>query len=368
MRLDDLRVCVSPGRGLVARFPRAALFVLPDGRRSGGLLDELCEVCQAAATGARAPGKRLTDRVAKLVAADPAAAPPLGLVADAGKGLAVVLHGDVELTSRAGDRETRLERPASRAVLDGLIDRPFDRLTMGPSGRRLRVPDPRLDLRAGVVAGGGIVLTVPEPAERAEPKSRAEPAPVRDAVLLGGPPVEPRAPLPVDAPVAPSRPETGPLVRGIECKRGHFNPPLALFCSACGMAMVHATHHTVQAPRPPLGRLILDDGSAFDLDADYMIGRQPRREPAVTEGRMRPLTLATDDRTVSRVHAAVRLDGWDVILTGRSRNGTYVRFPGSTEWVRLSNDEQIAVRPGSHVRIGRHEIVFEGHFEAHTLG
>ena len=57
------------------------------------------------------------------------------------------------------------------------------------------------------------------------------------------------------------------------------------FCTLCGINMVQQTPALVDGPRPPLGLLVLDDGSVFQLEQDYVIGRQPEGAPEVVSGR-----------------------------------------------------------------------------------
>ena len=64
-------------------------------------------------------------------------------------------------------------------------------------------------------------------------------------------------------------------VRGVYCKNRHFNDPRQLFCAVCGINMVQQTPVLVNGVRPPLGVVVLDDGSVFQLDTPYLLGRDP---------------------------------------------------------------------------------------------
>ncbi len=144
--------------------------------------------------------------------------------------------------------------------------------------------------------------------------SVTEPPPF-EAVLLTNPESErPQVPLPMG-----DEPDEDPhhvVVAGIVCSRGHFNDPAAVYCTGCGISMVQRTHEYVAGPRPPLGVLVFDDGSAFAIDGDYVLGREPEFDPAVASGRARPLTLLDPGNGVSRVHAELRLEGWRVAARG----------------------------------------------------
>jgi hypothetical protein len=185
------------------------------------------------------------------------------------------------------------------------------------------------------------------------------------------PDTEAREPLPVDAapdaPTAGAAPpeveETVPeqdLVEGILCKRQHFNSPDAGFCSTCGISMVHQTHNLVRQKRPPLGFLVFDDGSTFTLDGQYVLGREPETDPLVDGGTARPIVLDDPQASVSRVHAEVRLHGWDVQLVDRgSTNGTHVWNAQSSSWERLAADQPRTVGPGTRGAVGQRTFIYE---------
>ena len=121
----------------------------------------------------------------------------------------------------------------------------------------------------------------------------------------------------------------GPIIQGVYCKNGHFDDPEALFCAICGISMNQQTLVPRPGERPPLGVLLLDDGSVFQLDSDYVVGREPSLDGSVAAGKARPLRVADDSGIVSRVHARVHLDGWRVLVTDLgSANGTRVLLPG----------------------------------------
>ncbi|MDG4789235.1 FHA domain-containing protein [Micromonospora sp. WMMD1102] len=163
------------------------------------------------------------------------------------------------------------------------------------------------------------------------------------------------------AETAPLRPRPV-LVEGADCKRGHFNDPAARFCQQCGIAMHQLTLVTRRAPRPPLGVLLLDDGTTFRLDTDYVVGRAPEADGEVTAGRARALRIAGDGAGVSRRHLRVVLTGWQVrVLDLGSANGTGVRLPGdpSTDWVGAGTP--VRVVPGSRVDFGSRWLRYESH-------
>ena len=116
----------------------------------------------------------------------------------------------------------------------------------------------------------------------------------------------------------------------------------------------------VDGRRPPLGLLVLDIGSTFVLDDNYLLGRNPEVDPAVISSQLRPIRLDDDSGTLSRVHAEIRLDGWDVVLLDRgSANGTYIASSGQAGWTRLAPNQPVVLSPGTHVRTGRRMFTFE---------
>jgi pSer/pThr/pTyr-binding forkhead associated (FHA) protein len=126
--------------------------------------------------------------------------------------------------------------------------------------------------------------------------------------------------------------------------------------------MVQQTHNLVTGPRPPLGVLVWDDASTYRLDRDYVVGREPEVDADVAAGRATPLTVDDEESTISRAHALIQLDGWDVQLVDRgSVNGTYVAAPGSRTWAPLTPYEPVLIVPGTRVQLGRRTFRFEAH-------
>jgi hypothetical protein len=167
-----------------------------------------------------------------------------------------------------------------------------------------------------------------------------------------------RDPLPLGA-EAPDAKDLGLIempvtpVEGVYCKNGHFNDPEARYCAVCGISMGQLTKVRQQGPRPPLGVLILGDGSVCQLDADYVIGREPTLDSSVADGHARPLRLMGASGVVSRIHARVDLDGWQVFLTDlNSANGTQVLMPGERNPTNLQPGVRTPLMAGAQIRLG----------------
>ncbi|WP_214324028.1 FHA domain-containing protein [Nonomuraea sediminis] len=154
-----------------------------------------------------------------------------------------------------------------------------------------------------------------------------------------------------------------PLVYGVDCKNDHFNDPRAPYCAVCGIALVQRTLVPYRGPRPSLGVLILDDGMALPLEADYLLGRDPERAPEVADGSARPAKVTSPDGSVSRRHLRVRLNGWDVNLVDLgSVNGTQIQPPGDPNFYDIPPNEDVTIAPGTTVRVGVSRTMrFEGH-------
>ena len=177
-----------------------------------------------------------------------------------------------------------------------------------------------------------------------------------------------REPLPL-GPEPPDEKQLGsaeaerPEVTGVYCKNGHFDDPEARYCAVCGIGMAQLTKEGRKGKRPPLGVLILNDGSVFELDADYVIGREPSLHTSVADGSARPLRLADTQGVVSRIHARVELDGWQVYISDlNSANGTQILLPGETDGKPLVPGVRTPIVAGTEVRLGRdHGFRYDSH-------
>jgi len=197
------------------------------------------------------------------------------------------------------------------------------------------------------------------------------PAPAQRAPLTPGRPLSPsRGPGPGggNAPRGPAAPRDrddssvgeGPRTRGHLCARGHLNDPRSHFCVLCGIRMNERTGELVFGARPPLGLLVFDDGATYTVDAEYLVGRMPDVDERVRNGALRSIVVEDRSGAVSRVHAEVRVDGWDVMLVdSRSRNGTHIAGPGANSWTTVPSGRSHRLTPGTRVRLGSRTFLFE---------
>lgn len=147
-------------------------------------------------------------------------------------------------------------------------------------------------------------------------------------------------------------------VRGFKCARAHPTDPRSAFCSVCGMP-VDQTQPLIEVVRPPLGILVLDDGSTYLLEADSVLGRDPEKSEPVRRG-LTPLQVTDNSGGMSRAHAELRLVEWDVTLIDRgSTNGTRTRAPGFREWVRVPPHQPVILVPSTEILIGNRMLRLE---------
>ena len=147
----------------------------------------------------------------------------------------------------------------------------------------------------------------------------------------------------------PSRPVTGgPTVQALVCRDGHPSPPVLDSCRLCGTGLAGPP---VVIARPPMGRILLSNGLTVELDRSAIIGRNPRVEGAL--GGEVPSTVKIDgSQALSRSHAMVRLEGWQVMVEDLgSANGTTVTLPGR-EPRRLREGEPVLIEHGTHLDLG----------------
>ncbi|MGC4859565.1 FHA domain-containing protein [Micromonospora sp. DT41] len=218
--------------------------------------------------------------------------------------------------------------------------------------------------------------SAPPPVPAPSPPVPSAPPAGPDASPVSAPPVSasdapsvlihPISAPPVTGPAAspsPAGPHAAPrpTVLGVRCRDGHLNDPRAPYCGTCGLSNANGSLDPEPGPRPPLGVLTFDDGSTYPLDRGYLLGRAPDGRDGAETG-CEP--LAVDDRqaSVSRVHARIDIDGWDVRLTDNgSTNGTFVWAEERNQWDRLRPGVPVVVTPGTWLRIGLRTLRYHSH-------
>ncbi|MEU1426439.1 FHA domain-containing protein [Nocardia sp. NPDC005746] len=361
------RVEVVPGRHLVACVDGVVVVVahrdssvITAASEAIAVLDKVLEmVAEASSRETRRTGRTFA-RLAStwLMGRTDEERIEFGVLTPGKRGLAVFLHGRVTaMLEGTDDREVLHGRDAGFSV---------DRVVSPAPGRAAAVfvddgaPRKSLpresvwSLRDGRVPGSGAVMWLGEKANTPEPEIAAggrDPVP-RDSG--SGRTIAPTA-IPAGIETAP----TGVVVHGFTCARGHLNDPRVSFCVVCGIRMEQLTCVLAPGIRPPLGVLLLDDGTSYVLDSDLVIGRAPARSPQVRRGAQ---AIRIPDATggMSRVHAEIRLVDWDVLVMDRgSANGTHIRPPGRPDWIRAAPGHPTVLAPGSQLLLGGRVFTFD---------
>ena len=191
---------------------------------------------------------------------------------------------------------------------------------------------------------------VPAPTPAAEAPAPTEPTPAPE-------------PTASEAPAEPGK-VGAVMVLGVACSQGHHNHPDAVYCSQCGTKMgVHHTTVLINGPRPPLGVLVVDDGTTYSLNQDLVIGREPSSHADVIAGTASPMVLTDDTLSLSRKHARIVLDDWSVGVEDlHSSNGTYLSRAGQAEsWTKVEPTGVLSLEPGDRLRVGGRIIQVELH-------
>ena len=418
MELAMVRVGVLPGDSLVAREGPAIVVVRPTDARQEEFVDELLGLCMTAGRDPSSDsGTALFRRIGSLVTKTVAdLVPSLGILTVADDAFLLLLAGDMRawISHEPGHDEELSGRDAATFV-DRVVTGAIHQIVITQNDRSASA-DARSSLKAGVVRGGGVsvrptgvydargprdetavdlVSTPWQAGEAAAPRSRAVsptlvPTPKAAAadqnddpsdlsftpISLTDPPTDAPDPTTISAAAdtedgeqrvvtsaaSDSRNRAMQQVQGIICSRGHLNNPEARFCSSCGISMVQQTHNLVTGPRPPLGVLVTDDGAVYALRSDYVIGRDPEGADDVREGTSLPLPLDDPKLALSRVHARIVLDGWEVrVEDAHSANGTFVAATTESEWERLDAGVPTTVQPGARISLGGRTLAFESH-------
>jgi hypothetical protein len=309
-------------------------------------------------------------------------------VADEGE---VVLEAPEPQPARGWRRPARLSRPAPTVVAaevtpdepdtaaepdvavvaapqpDLTLPPPPDATGLPPVARVPATPAPRSGLEAvpwrrGPAPTPADHIYVPS-AESAPSTPQPTPTELLPAVDLDAPThavSEPGTGDDADQPTPPtSIPQTlevpapaseHPVVLAVLCPAGHPSPPHAGSCRTCGREIPPQV--PFPTPRPSLGVLRISTGDSVPLDRGVLLGRAPRvNEELPANQRPHLLRVGGPDRDISRNHAEIVLEGWDVLVRDLgSTNGTTVTLPGQ-EPVRLRPTEGQNIEPGTVVTL-----------------
>lgn len=150
--------------------------------------------------------------------------------------------------------------------------------------------------------------------------------------------------VPIAAPASAAGTAT---VQALVCEQGHPNPPYDAACRRCGAEL---SGSPVIVPRPVLGRLRFSTGDEVVLDRPLIIGRKPD-----AEGRRFsdiPKQVRLDVNELSRSHAVVHLEGWQVRVEDLgSLNHTTVTLHGRQPQ-RLREGEPMLITDRAVIDLG----------------
>ncbi len=362
--LDEYGCRIGPGEGMAVRFGSVVAMVPAWQPEQRGMLDQILDVVEGSGDQ-RAAGRVLCRRLAGLLSSeDPASVPMFAAFGEAEEGLAVFVHGEMDVAvMRSGVEEVISARHVATWV-DRIVDEPIDSLAIGAEGGSVPGLDERLDLRSGVVPAATMVLARRERAP-SEPEPVVQPAgragrakttldsgaqdlvPIRDGVLpseAGGGP-------------GPQDEQTGfrtIALRGVALDEPRSPLPIGGEPPAEQPAVA-----------PPRGLLLFDDGTTFSLDSEVVVGREPDGDPRVASGEAQPLVITDTERSVSRLHLRIALSGDAVELVDlRSANGTAIRRPRESGWQPLTPGVATVITPDTEVRLGNRTFMFAAEGQA----
>ena len=146
---------------------------------------------------------------------------------------------------------------------------------------------------------------------------------------------------------------SGPAVQAVHCVAGHPNPTHLTMCRVCGGTIAQGP--PVMVARPSLGRLHFSNGLEVVLDRPQLIGRNPKLVEKISN-ELPNLVKLEEFEGLSRRHAAVHLEGWQVLIEDlNSANGTVVALPGRPAR-RLHAGEPIILEPGAVIDLGGGDV------------
>ena len=147
---------------------------------------------------------------------------------------------------------------------------------------------------------------------------------------------------------------TATLVEGVRCPNGHFGNADVRYCVVCGTATVPSA--PTLGPRPPLGMLILADGSTRVLDEDLVV----TEEDGILTFR------SLDEQPTEPSIAEIRLVGWQPVVSGVDRPVSVV-LPGG-ERLPAAPNVPVPLVPGASVVLGDHTIRYDSPYAADPKG
>jgi hypothetical protein len=321
MSMATPRMAVLGGDGLVGRFGVTALLIaryVPDQEEFVEQLLATVGVPESEASPLEPP---LSHRIGELLLrTGSGAAASFGVVSPVESGVQVLLRGAVDASIKGPDGEQLLSGREAVTWADRVVAAPFERIAVAQAGVHPARLDPRLDLRRGLVWGGGFALVPGEvPAEASSRKREREG-------------VEHAIPEPSERAAVVGEAESRPAASGAARPGVSLTAPPGEARRARAPTRAAATVAGTGAP----AELVGGDGSRTPIDREYVLGREPTADVAVASGTASPLPIDDPEGLVSRVHARVWVQrGVVFVRDGRSAHGTFLAAPGAQEWTRV---------------------------------
>ena len=376
MKLDEQRALLATGDGVVARLPGIVLVAVPAAGHEPRI-GELIALCREVGEASpEAPGRALARRMAGLLSAgDPDTGLALCVLSQTEDGLSVILAGDIDLAASSSRGEVKLSGRDAATWVDRILEGTLGSCSVSAGGAEPPKRTAMYELQGGVVPGvgitlvsGGHVAAMPTPAGDEEVLAPAAAAAAAGSAAAGAVAgvssgaaalADLAEPLPAAEP-APAAPE--PVVEAAPEPPLVPAEPFAAPAPAAAAAAAAAVPETSGGSpgAKSIGVIVFEDGTSYALDKDYIIGREPENDAAVVAGRAGPLVVDDAERSISRVHAELRLFGSELQIVDRgSTNGTYVWSDTNADWVRLVPNQVASVKPGGWVAVGSRSFVFE---------
>ncbi|NYJ02304.1 hypothetical protein HNR19_003002 [Nocardioides thalensis] len=351
-------VVPGPGDGTLARIGPVVLLV---GSSDPDVVRPYVDhAAMVAANGGQ--GRQLVRGYAMLLSTATDDSPGFAALAPHDTGLSVFVDGDVTVTVD----DTVISGADSLAWVERLVPWPVGSVTVALPGATTPDPGSPYRLHDGVVPAGALLVTGPA-AEPADDSMLSRIAEVEEMRATQPPPPPPPSPPPTAdsipvVPPAPGQSSGRPLPPPYVPEEVSFQSVLLddLDDESFEPLPIVDDSSQVARAREPLGVVVLDDGSVYQLDVPYLLGRDPASDERVRSGAFRALPVIDTSNQVSRVHARVELRGPDAVLVDNvSTNGTYVHVPQTDDWMRMPPGGELVLVHGTRVRIGHRTLAFD---------
>lgn len=352
-------VIPGPGGGTLARIGPVVLLV---GSSDPDVVRPYVDhAAMVAANGGQ--GRQLVRGYAMLLSTATDDSPGFAALAPHDTGLSVFVDGDITVTVD----DTVISGADSLAWVERLVPWPVDRVAVTLPGATVPDAGSPYRLEEGVVPAGALLVTGPAvgPADDSMLSRIVEVEEMR-ATQPPPPPPPPTPPtadsIPLVTPATPAESSGRPLPPPYVPDQVSFQSVLLDDLDDESFEPLPIVEESSQVSRAhePLGVVVLDDGSVYQLDVPYLLGRDPASDERVRSGAFRALPVIDTSHQVSRVHARLELRGQDAVLVDNvSTNGTYVHVPRTDDWMRMPPGGELVLIPGTRVRIGHRTLAFD---------